>query len=588
MGKVIFIDGDNGSSGQYVQVEFRGDLPISLGDPLIGTVYLVEKPTTILLGIYTTYQSGLYVRENNTGALSDWRRLNIKLNYKDTEFAIVSAADESKQAKFDVSLFTTGTTRTLGIQDKDGFISLHPTNEVVINSQDDFPALVGGKIPLADNTNYVCGSSLLFITAPFDLSGISGSTFFIVQGFIIYSGTGTMFQGTYPGSFEMTDFGVQNTSGQKVFDITGTGTLGNIFNLRRGGFFSFDEIGMIQGVAGLVILGVIQFVDCGGGLIFKDLNSLNCTIFPNNSGGSTNKPQIVLDNIFGDITFASFGLNVNAGESVFQISPNITVSKALVTAFPYEIGSGAEFLATAKTGSVTVVSDNGSGKARMTITGHGITVEQTLVLSAFASELTYNGAFQILEVVDANTLDIDVTFTATDTGDSTTGDSNDFLDDNRFDFSGNGDQIDTNEISKYKSVNTITITPLVIGTPVAITGILADWDDIICRRFQANFLGDPIGTTRYTGSKPLQMRLSQRITVNPQGGSAKDITAYITINSVAQADSAYHANTARAVTLNPEDIITLQPNDVIGSAIANDTDLGLLDVTFVNNNTMTA
>jgi len=582
MGRVIRIDVDGGGSvGQYPQVEFRANLPITLGSPAIGEVYLVEKPTTILLGIYTTYQSGLYIRENNTGALSDWTRLNIKLKYLDSEFAIASAADESKQAKFDLSSLTTATTITLTIQDKDGAISLHPTNEVVINSQADFPALVGGKIPLADNTNYVCGSSLLFITAPFDLSGISGSTFFIVQGFIIYSGSETMLQGTYSGSFEMTDFGVQNTSGQKIFDITGIGTVGNIFNMRRGGFFSFNEIGIIQGVGGLVILGVTQFIDCGGGLIFKDLNSLNCTIFPNNSGGTTNKPQIVLDNIFGDITFGSFGLNVNSGESVFQISPNITLSKALISTFGYEIGSGAEFLASAKIGSVTVVADNGSGKARMTITGHGITVEQTLVLSAFASELTYNGTFPILEVVDANTLDIDVSFTATDTGDSTTGDSNDFLDDNRFDFKSNGDQIDTNEIGKYKSNTNIPISISSSNTPVNIVGNGGDWDAIIERRFEMQFAGDPNGSMRYTGEKPLSFRISARITVDD---ASKGVTGYITLNGVTQTDSRFSGDTPKVVTLNPEDIITLNPGDTVGMSIENNDDDSDLDILFSNIN----
>ncbi len=123
---VIHLDREGGGgtgTGWDGQVEFRADLPITLVTPLIGSIFLVEKPTTILFGAYTTYQSGLYLKEADTGSLNDWRRLNIKLKFTDGQFAIVSSADESKQAKFDLSLITTGTTRTLTIQDADGVLA---------------------------------------------------------------------------------------------------------------------------------------------------------------------------------------------------------------------------------------------------------------------------------------------------------------------------------------------------------------------------------------------------------------------------------------------------------------------------------
>ena len=116
--------GGGSGTGWTGQVEFRADLPITIGNPAIGTIYLVEKPTKILLGAYTTYQSGLYIRDFNTGALSDWRKLNVKVKFTDSEFAIVNAIDESKQAKFDLSLVTTSTTRTYNYPDKNGTIAL--------------------------------------------------------------------------------------------------------------------------------------------------------------------------------------------------------------------------------------------------------------------------------------------------------------------------------------------------------------------------------------------------------------------------------------------------------------------------------
>jgi hypothetical protein len=125
MGKVLHTKGIGGGGGTGTgwsgQVEFRGDLPITLGDPAIGDIWLVEKKTT-LLG-FTTYQSGLYIRDFNTGALSDWRRLNVKVNFTDSEFALVSAADTSKKAMFDLGLLTTSTTRVYTYQDKNYIIA---------------------------------------------------------------------------------------------------------------------------------------------------------------------------------------------------------------------------------------------------------------------------------------------------------------------------------------------------------------------------------------------------------------------------------------------------------------------------------
>lgn len=106
------------------RVEFRADLPITIGFPAVGAIFVVEKPTTILLGIYTTFQSGWYMKDTDTGSLNDWRRLNKKFKYTANEFAIVDSTDQSKQGKFDASSITTATTRTYTIPDKNGIIAL--------------------------------------------------------------------------------------------------------------------------------------------------------------------------------------------------------------------------------------------------------------------------------------------------------------------------------------------------------------------------------------------------------------------------------------------------------------------------------
>lgn len=106
------------------RVEFRADLPVTIGFPAVGAIFVVEKPTTILLGLYTTFQSGWYIKDNDTGSLNDWRRLNKKFKYTADEFAIVDPTDQSKQGQFDASSITTDTIRTYVIPDKNGTIAL--------------------------------------------------------------------------------------------------------------------------------------------------------------------------------------------------------------------------------------------------------------------------------------------------------------------------------------------------------------------------------------------------------------------------------------------------------------------------------
>lgn len=551
MGEVIYIDGDPVNAvadlWQYTATNYTDLTTVVAPIALEGELAIVYETQGVwILG--TRKEAGIYVFLSGT-----WVYFTQELK------------DEIKANDVDIQDIV------------DGFL----TNDVIINSESDWID-VSGKNKLENKIYHVADS--VTITKPFDVSAITGSCYLIMRSITTYSGSGALFQGTLSGSFELDDGGFINTSSQPVFNISGTGVFTNLFIARRSGFAGFSSRGKIENIGGALLFGRIQFIDCGLGLIVKDCAAVNLDFDVTNSL-ATNSPQLVLDNVFGDILLRGGSLTLQSGDSMFQFSSNIVVSKAFVTEFPFDISSGAEFLASAKSNTGVAFSDNGSGKLRISSVAHGLTIEQVLVTS---NSTLHDGTFDVLSIVDANTIDLDTSFLGVDTGDWTTGDSNDFLDDTRFDFKSNGDQIDTNEISKYKSLNTITIAPLVIGTPVPITGVLVDWSGIIDRRFITNFPGDPVGTSRYIGTKPLLMRVSQRISVDPQGGSAKDISGCITINGVDQADSIYKVNTSREVTLNPEDVIQFQPNDVIGSAVANDTDLGLLDVTLVNNNTIKA
>jgi len=121
---VIHLDdqaGGGASFGWDGQVEFRANLPITIGTPPVGSIYLVEKKTTILG--FTTYQSGLYFRDFNNGNLNDWRRMNVKVQFTDAEFVVVSASDTSKQAKLDITALATSSTVTMAVQNASGTIA---------------------------------------------------------------------------------------------------------------------------------------------------------------------------------------------------------------------------------------------------------------------------------------------------------------------------------------------------------------------------------------------------------------------------------------------------------------------------------
>ena len=148
---LAFSSGGGTGTGWDGQVEFRADLPTTLSSPAIGSIYLVEKKTTILFGAYTTYQSGLYIKDTDTGSLNDWRRLNVKVNFTDSEFAVVNAADQSKRAQFDLSLYTTATTRTITWPDKN--ITVAGIGDIITPPVDSVNTKTGAVVIDPDDLN---------------------------------------------------------------------------------------------------------------------------------------------------------------------------------------------------------------------------------------------------------------------------------------------------------------------------------------------------------------------------------------------------------------------------------------------------
>lgn len=84
------------------RVEFRADLPVTLGFPPVGAIYFVEQPT-LILGIYKIHTSGDYIKDTDTQSLNDWRKTNKKSRFTTSEFRVLDNVDQSKQKADDLS-----------------------------------------------------------------------------------------------------------------------------------------------------------------------------------------------------------------------------------------------------------------------------------------------------------------------------------------------------------------------------------------------------------------------------------------------------------------------------------------------------
>lgn len=75
------------------------------------------------------------------------------------------------------------------------FIPKAIANRVVVNEGSDFPAAVGGRIPLAANTEYYIGDNTVSVTDPFTLGQNVVITGAPNASKLTYTGTGNMFEG---------------------------------------------------------------------------------------------------------------------------------------------------------------------------------------------------------------------------------------------------------------------------------------------------------------------------------------------------------------------------------------------------------
>jgi hypothetical protein len=338
----------SGGSGATVgwkgEVEYYADLPISLSIPLIGDTYLVEQPTKIGIGIlsYTTKQSGLWIKDFDTGSLSDWRKLNVKVKFLDSEFSVVSAADESAKAKFDMSLVSGSSVRSLKVQNKDGTIALLSDLERLSLTADAFPTF-DTAVALSDLNLIITDLEALPVT-----SAISGTitTSTMTPGVYTISGAATI-----NGTLTLDGTGVANA----VFVIRGDAgiSLGasanialintlpeNVHFIAQGAFplgagatmngNMISKAGSPTAGAGCTVVGRMLTLN---GVVSADTSNLSLP-----SGVSFN---INYRSCIDMVMFTGVGAATNAGVSVYN--GNVATNLGAITGFGTATVNGTEY-----------------------------------------------------------------------------------------------------------------------------------------------------------------------------------------------------------------------------------------------------
>jgi len=113
-----------GGGAAYIdgEVATPADLPITLGTPAVGVVYLAQEASGTWFVNYRP--GGLYKRTANVGTVADWTYLGaFPETNRDDRFRIYNVSDTTKQVAFDVSGVSTGTTRTLTVPNANGTIA---------------------------------------------------------------------------------------------------------------------------------------------------------------------------------------------------------------------------------------------------------------------------------------------------------------------------------------------------------------------------------------------------------------------------------------------------------------------------------
>lgn len=109
---------NTGGSSSYTEVLNHEALPVAVGSPAVGTVYLVQTST----GAWYTFnkkEKGLWRRTGNGGTLADWEHLGDAAELTlDSTLGIADDGDNTKRLQFQLSGISTATTRTATVPNK--------------------------------------------------------------------------------------------------------------------------------------------------------------------------------------------------------------------------------------------------------------------------------------------------------------------------------------------------------------------------------------------------------------------------------------------------------------------------------------
>ena len=139
-----------GSSGgaSYIDGEVANysALPVTVDVPPLDSAYLVRASQGIWPISYKP--AGIYYRKANEGALSDWAYAGTVPDvFSDANFLLYDETDTSKNAQFQLSGITTGTTRTMTVPDASGTLQLtgHASAHATTGSDPLSPAAIGAQ-----------------------------------------------------------------------------------------------------------------------------------------------------------------------------------------------------------------------------------------------------------------------------------------------------------------------------------------------------------------------------------------------------------------------------------------------------------
>lgn len=239
------------TEANYTQVNTYNDLPVTIGIPPVGTIYVVLNSSGVWL--FNRKESGLYRRTGNGGTLSDWERLgNWSDIAKDSNFQLVNSVDNTKLGRFDLSFITTGQTRILAWPNKNGTIAL--LDDITGN-------VVGPATAINNNVVFFDGTTgKLIKDSGLTLSGVNtGDQTITLTGDVTGSGNGSFT--TTISNNAVTYDKIQNITTNNILLGRATSGAGNIEEITLGTGLSFSGTTLNASASDNSILSVIAGED---------------------------------------------------------------------------------------------------------------------------------------------------------------------------------------------------------------------------------------------------------------------------------------------------------------------------------------